>query len=168
MSTPEEKAEVVLIVIQRIFKWLAFATLGVAILIGGVVGGVAGYEYVTVGRHVSRVVATIDPKVLCEEKKSLPGRGRNLLASMAYRVGIRVKNGSSKRISGLSIQFQARLRGRSTNWAEYGFRRLDYIIEPGKTGIWCISSTLLKTNAPKKNPADYVWRVFASSIEIYD
>ena len=118
-----EKAEAIILVIKRIFKWVAKA-IGILILMG-----IAIYyfselsSWYTKGRH--------EAKVKVEVKFDTTNCSKEMPLS------VQIINGSTKTIERMSLYVDVNYSGRSSKINDWHSLDMDYIIPPSKTASLC-------------------------------
>lgn len=102
-----------------VFKWLLIGLAGLIALIAVCVGGYSALQWYFHSRHVDKIaaVARID---------------RDLCKRPDYPVFVAFSNKSGRTIDHVSFSLQAKVRGRSSNIADYHSYSSDTIIKPGE------------------------------------
>jgi len=156
MQTPNEKAEVILIVIKRLLKWLFLAVLVAALILGALLLIVWGHGYITHDLPKSNIhVEVRSDSPVCRDKD--------------FPIFVYVENNSSKTVEYISISPVARVPGHSTNYADFGSNiGTDRILAPGQNMKICYQLPL-KSNAPAdRELAAYEWSASWFSVRFAD
>ena len=150
MSSPQDVAEVILIVIKRLFKWLLLGIDCIFVLSGVTIGVWQGYEYYYVSLPESKIELSASPA---------PG-----VCPKEFPILVTITNQSSKTLNKVSFVFSAKLPNRSSNHASYKYYSSDKITKPGDSHGACYGP-LLSTTTPKyKRVKDFDWSISSYNV----
>lgn len=121
--TPQEKAESVLIIIKKLFKWAVVGILVVILFIALLLGYSSVQEWFTTDRHKSKIKVDLtfnSPE--CDKE---------------YPLGVSIKNNSSKTLTNISIYFKVTKKGYSSELNNYRGTNSDKILAPKEEVSFC-------------------------------
>lgn len=134
--TPQEKAESVLIIIKKLFKWAVVGTLVVVLLFGLLLGYLSVQEWFTTDRHKNKI------------KVELTFNAPDCDKQMPMKVAI--QNNSSKTLTNISIYFKVTKKGHSTKLNNYGDFESDKILAPKEYINYCTAVESKDSNGFKR------------------
>lgn len=121
--TPQEKAESVLIIIKKLFKWAVVGTLVVVLLFALLLGYLSIQEWFTIDRHKSKIKVELTFNAPDCDKE--------------YPLGVSIKNNSSKTLTNISVDFKVAKKGYSSELNNYSGITSDKILAPNEASGFC-------------------------------
>lgn len=121
--TPQEKAESVLIIIKKLFKWAVIGTLVVVLLFALLFGYLSVQEWFTTDRHKSNIKVELTFNAPDCDKE--------------YPLGVSIKNNSSKTLTNISFYFKVTKKGYSSKLNNYHDIESDKILAPKEEIGFC-------------------------------
>lgn len=136
-----------------IFKWLLYALLFIVVLTALLIAGWWVINWYTVDRHLQKVAIMV-----YTEKKDCDDD--------LFPIFVMIGNSSEKTVERVTFTLAARVKGRSTNLAEYHSYSDDRIIE-AKTG-WAQCWAVPKLRETVKDPRALDWGIEYKTIKLKD